>query len=81
MVILMSFCFGCLRCFTFSNLFRLSGWAVPEKIKCDIHIESSWNIFFYFYIYYTYYIYILFSVDRSQDTSICLPLLAPIFVT
>ena len=80
MVILMSFCFGCLRCFTFSNLFRLCGWAVPEKIKCDIHIESSWNIFF-ISIYTIHIMYVLYNVDRSQDTSICLPLLAPIFVT
>ena len=43
-MILMSFCFGSLRCFSFSDLFRLSGWAVLEKFNV-IYILNHHDIY------------------------------------
>ena len=58
----MSFCFSCLRCFTFSDLFRLSGWAVLEKYNA-IYILNHHGIYFFILIYTIHIIF--FNVDRS----------------
>ena len=64
MVILMSFCFGCLRCFTFSDLFRLS----ELEYHNVIYILNHHGIF----IYVLYTLYTFMYTDRRICQYVCL---------